>query len=186
MINKIIFLEGPDGSGKTTLANSLIKTHKANYFHSTFSKDLGITLYRHSNHLIAAENLASIDDVCVIDRSIISLMIYEYIFPRPELVEDINSYVPGAWDKMKNGFMTVICLPNKETWKRIFINEKDKKKELYTDEKIMEQIYDVYERFFTHEKIQDCPFPLLNKLIENNNFMRYNWEEDSCQKKLEV
>lgn len=107
--NPIIILEGPDCSGKTTLANELMKKYKnCVYIHNVVSLDIA-TL-----HISAWFNAINLSDefTVIIDRLHLSEEIYGTIF------RNKVAYDTKAFDKRISKIMNVykvLCLTDKET-----------------------------------------------------------------------
>ena len=107
--NPIIILEGPDCSGKTTLASELMKKYRnCVYIHNAVSLDIA-TL-----HISAWFNAINLSDefTVIIDRLHLSEEIYGTIF------RNKVAYDTKAFDKRISKIMNVykvLCLTDKET-----------------------------------------------------------------------
>lgn len=106
----IIVLEGPDCTGKTTLANHFIDTYGAKYIHGTWSED--IDKNNHDilmNQIYIATEEAKRGGLVIIDRSWITEFIYADVFRGgtnwPDLAED------GFLELIANDAIYVFCLP---------------------------------------------------------------------------
>lgn len=75
---KVYILEGPDGTGKTTLANALQEATKGHIMHLTFNKHWDMKAYYLAAYK-AADNLSEYQDV-IIDRWIPSEVVYGNVF----------------------------------------------------------------------------------------------------------
>lgn len=103
----IILLEGPDGSGKTTLANRLIEKYGGVYIHAEYRFKNKMPLY-HAAILRKAWKLSR-NQLVIIDRLHISEMIYAKVFrggsPWLWMTKTFNMVL----DMM--GACTVLCVP---------------------------------------------------------------------------
>jgi len=76
----IIVIDGPDGSGKTTLANELIKKLGATYIHATFKKGWNIFNYHTKILYKAVLHILKNKKPVIIDRLWLSEAIYAEIY----------------------------------------------------------------------------------------------------------
>jgi len=74
----IYILEGPDGTGKTTLANEIAETKKTSVLHSYFDRSWDIK--QHHKDMFAAAKLASQWRPVVLDRWAPSEFVYGTVF----------------------------------------------------------------------------------------------------------
>lgn len=109
----IFYLTGPDHSGKTTLANYLIRSRKANYIHSTYNKDWNLEDY-HDDIGQMALTLNNYGQNIVLDRWCLDA--YPYRF-----VNKGNTYDPKyLWNQFvhdiddKSDLILIFCLPADE------------------------------------------------------------------------
>lgn len=143
----IILLEGPDGAGKTYLANKFIEKYKFSYIHSTRPKNPG-NIHEYSVNTWSAAKLLSVNDMDVIvDRHFLSQIIYQEVFEKGKSSEDFTS------PAFLNGFdKIIICLPEKEKYFEKFQQLKEEREELYNN---MTDIYkgyeNIYEGFLQHQ-----------------------------------
>lgn len=104
----IIVLEGPDGSGKTTLAQHLVKKYDAHYMHLTYRfKDRMFTY-----HTAALERALAIEKtgkMVVIDRWWPSINIYDDVFRKRRTFPMAGRMLDRAG--MHGGVVYVLCLP---------------------------------------------------------------------------
>jgi thymidylate kinase len=106
----IIVLEGPDCTGKTTLANHFVDTYGAKYIHGTWSEEAELVQHTILMEQIAeAVSIADAGGLVIIDRSWITEFIYADVFRGgtswPELAED------GFLELMANDAIYVFCMP---------------------------------------------------------------------------
>lgn len=123
--NKLYVLEGPDGTGKSTLANELKNATNGNVIHATFNKDWDIKKY-HIEILESANKLRQYGSV-ILDRWAISEHIYGPIF-RGEEQYDVMNLVDkrerelndAVWIYCRNDNAVENHLRNKETRDEMF------------------------------------------------------------------
>jgi thymidylate kinase len=86
-LHGIILIEGPDACGKTTLAQSLMSLiDNAEYLHNSYYPDTNMEAYSKSFLHMLSEKAKS--HVCIVDRSFISTIIYEYVYRQDRSVMD--------------------------------------------------------------------------------------------------
>lgn len=136
---KIILIEGPDSTGKTSLYNAINNLTKAAYIHITKPKEDTEQAYldMYVNTLEAAKLIKATGQYVVLDRHLISNIIYDRIFEN--IVRDNKDFIETM-------FKTIDCfvmsLPsNKEIYLKKFEEMKSTREELYKD---MSSIYDAY------------------------------------------
>ena len=148
MKGKIILVEGPDCTGKTTLCNQLINRHSFYYKHLTRPVDVESLYIQLIKELKKAKKTGM---NIVIDRAYISNIVYANVFQDAGVLSNklrlkINKLVD----------MIIICLPsNKLEYLKKFNGLKESRKELYND---MEKVYDEFEKsfnlaFLKHKKV---------------------------------
>ena len=118
MIPGLILLEGPDCSGKTTLARALCDNLQAHYIHSSYTSGLDVMAY-HKNHIDTAIDYLQ-DGPVIIDRLYPSEMVYGRAF-RNNIYEE-SSTVETPWgtkylelhNKLESlGTIHIYCIPSK-------------------------------------------------------------------------
>lgn len=133
--NPIIILEGPDCSGKTTLANELMKKYRNHvYIHNAVCSDIEKL---HKNAIRNALELSE-DFLVIIDRLHLSEQIYGTIF-RNKVAYDTNLF-----DKKLNTIMNVykvLCITDKET--TLKLHKERKNIEMFDD---VSKIWDAYNK----------------------------------------
>lgn len=133
----LIYLEGPDGTGKTTLAKTLCAKGNAKYFHDTYrgKHQFGYTialLRRVEKALHRGKNV-------VLDRSWLGDNLYSRVF-RPGAQGTWVRWAHGITEKL--GAITVMCLPaERERYLADFEAGKTERPEMYDR---MDRIYQVY------------------------------------------
>lgn len=127
----IFYLTGPDHSGKTTLANYLVKSRKANYIHSTYNKEWDLEDYHYDIGQMAVKLNKYGQDV-VLDRWCLDAVPYRF-------VNKENTYNPKyLWNsflyEVGNNLIVIFCLPADEF-------DPDKREEMFNrdDMKIVEK-----------------------------------------------
>lgn len=157
MKGKIILIEGPDCTGKTTLCNQLINRHSFYYKHLTRPVDVEALYIQLIKELKKAKKTGM---NIVIDRAYISNIVYANVFQDAGVLSNklrlkINKLVD----------MIIICLPsNKLEYLKKFNGLKESRKELYDN---MEEVYDEFERSFN-----------LN-FLKHKKVLRYNYQLQS-------
>ena len=152
-----IIIEGPDGTGKTTLAKALMEKNNAlRYEHLTNMK----TPYDMYRQFIEARNKIAEGNI-ILDRYILSNMVYSYICDSIPVYDKEMFYeellVKLALDKA----CLIFCLPsNKEQYLEEFNKLCKERDELVTSERRMSMIFDAYK----------CHYDELKTLHPNNVF----------------
>ena len=103
----IIYLEGPDGTGKTTLARELVRQAGGRYYHDTYKPDQ----WRQSSLVLGAalRHAMPFGRVSVLDRGWMGEAIYHRVYRK--------RVTPGAWTRWHHGLLqgaaatTVLALP---------------------------------------------------------------------------
>lgn len=136
---RIIVLEGPDGSGKTTLAKHLKENHGYQYHHEGPPPASPEPLVYYGK--ILYEALQNPDGPVVFDRFAIGEAIYGPLLRNTNLMptfalRTINRLMDAY------GVKLVFCLPGYEA---AYKNWKNRKGELFKDNGIFEQVYQRYE-----------------------------------------
>lgn len=143
----IYLLEGPDGTGKTTLARNLVnksitKKRTCLFFHCTNKSVLKTIDEDYQEFLENLKHWKSIDYDVVIDRAWISNIIYTTIYePEKDKVSDtLAEELAKAVDKI------IICLPrNKNKYLMHFDTLAKQREEDYIAK--ADKIYDMYSVF---------------------------------------
>lgn len=134
-INPIIILEGPDCSGKTTLANELMSKYKNHvYIHNAVSDDIE---HLHTTAISCAMAL-SLDFVVIIDRLHLSEQIYGTIF-RQRVAYDVELF-DNKLNSLSNVYK-VLCLTDKKSTLEKHKERKDK--EMFDN---ISKVWDAYSK----------------------------------------
>lgn len=160
--DKVFILEGPDGSGKTTLAKELSKAYNIEYKHLTYyedEKDMSIQFYDTIRRINTERN------GIVIDRFILSNIIYGIVFHNCKFVDGWKMFLDALCRDWLKGKEIVICLPaDKEAYLDHFKKMTEEREEMYCSVEDMSKIYDLYEVFY--------------EILSHNkdiNVSRYDW-----------
>ena len=154
----IVLIDGPDASGKTTLANYLLKKYKGTYIHATYRFKNKMPIY-HAALLRRALKLCR-NQLVIIDRLFISEYIYAKVFrngtPWPKAFKMFNSFCREL------NIPIILCVP--ETIERGIIwfeNAKKERVEMYDNIKTIIDEYCKYAQEHKYDK---------NILIYNRDF----------------
>lgn len=110
MNNPIILLEGPDASGKTTLANRIMEKYRNHvYIHCAVSNDI----FKLHLDAINTANACKDNFVVVIDRLYVSERIYGDIFRDGESYNTLD-FEKNIIDRLDN-VHKILCITDKET-----------------------------------------------------------------------
>ena len=118
MSPNLILLEGPDCSGKTTLAHALCKELQAHYIHSSYTEGMDMLAYHKKQIDTAIEYLQ--DGPVVLDRLHPSEMVYGQVFRNNVFGEQITCENPWGTkylelhnDLHAAGAVHIYCIPSK-------------------------------------------------------------------------
>lgn len=151
-MSKCIILEGPDCTGKSTLAKKLSQIYSIPIYHLTYYENKE----KHLNQFLDASNKIKsyLKDFhgrvknggLILDRYIFSEYVYNKVYRENtpliqgyyEMSDDLKHY-------LKNNFIEIIfTLPkDKERWLNFYKEQETKRCEMYTSEK-MDKVYDIY------------------------------------------
>lgn len=166
-MKQIKLLEGPDNVGKTTLSNKLVQLKDARYFHMSYSSEIDSYMYEY--HLSSWVEIlrSSIYHNVVMDRSIISALIYQHIYrgsiyDRPELLQ-LAQKIFDTIACSKN-IEVILCLLPEGQWINQFkkSQELEGKQEMYKLDSKLIEVRNLYESLYTNKKIFGIPinFPI--------------------------
>jgi len=130
----IIILEGPDGAGKTTLAEFLKKEYGAYVMHSTWSPELEADMEKYMEITTRMALEISQNQLVVLDRHWLSELVYSDVFRGGHnrtgmYFESHKALIGGIHTKNK----LVICLPDVEKAKLHFARLKEQREEMYSN-----------------------------------------------------
>lgn len=182
-VTGIIVLEGPDASGKTTLANK-IKSHveDAEIIHLTWSKELEPVMNTYQLGLLHHAISMSKEKLVIIDRLWLSELVYSEVFrggtKYPSLYKDCLHLLD------KTNHVHVLCLPQKDSWKYNYHKMCEERNELYAKDERMEQVHELYAAMYCGLMCRDYTptienFILKNPLNQMSNVIHYDFTLDS-------
>ena len=127
----VVLVEGPDGSGKTTLCNVFINKYGFTYIHLGPQVDIEETY----------KNLISqLKGDVVIDRAILSNEVYSEVYGGTRLSDKKYAEMVHLIDRV------ILCLPkDKDRYLKEFKKLKGEREELYKDD--MERVYNLFSRY---------------------------------------
>jgi hypothetical protein len=135
----IILLEGPDVSGKTTLAEKFVK-RGYHYIHSNYSPGIDIQGYHTEKCAEAHANQPS-----VVDQLHLSEFIYAKVFRNGEFYGwrtfDFFDRVPD---------IKIICLPPFSQWRNTLIRRIAGQEKIFDDIAKHVQVYEEYKQYLKH------------------------------------
>lgn len=142
----IIIIEGSDASGKTTLANKLLRKYNGIIFHQTYRFKNNIPIY-HMAILRKALKLSK-TQLVILDRLHISEYIYGKVFRNetrwPWMLNSFNSFCK------KMNIPIILCIPSSvEEGKKWFEETKNKRYEMFDD---MTKILEEYIKYAENHK----------------------------------
>lgn len=144
MGQKVIQIEGPDGSGKSYLAQALIHDYKAAYIHVSNYPDKKQTILQHEPMMAFGDDWAHQRNLSpvVLDRHWLTLFVYSMIFDsQSEQVRVLNFIGEHLQQWRQIADRIVFCLPPKQEYLTRFEKIKTERPELYTD---MSKVYDAF------------------------------------------
>lgn len=155
----IYILEGPDGVGKTTLANEILKRTKGHLLHATFDDNWNIKEY-HRELIRIAKQLSKYQDV-VLDRWAISELVYGNVF-RSGPSYNVNDFIfeeiyPGevVWIYCRNDNAVENHLKNQRTRKEMFESMEQVVEEY---DKVIKETHYLNWRVYDYDKIDRRDF----------------------------
>lgn len=80
MLKGIIILEGPDGTGKTTLGQHIADRYNGTYIHCTYNEEIGKDVFGYHTNVVAKAIADSQKGIVCIDRLWLSEMVYGEVF----------------------------------------------------------------------------------------------------------
>lgn len=151
MISDAFFvLEGPDGSGKSTLCEDLQKTYNIPRIHLTHYKDKEL----HQRQFDKIEQLldlylaGKLSSGIIFDRFIFSTQVYEEVFHNGSTIANFSSIyekLNAVARKCPFGVNVIFTLPKpRERYLQAFDLLKNTREEMFTDTTLMGAIYDEF------------------------------------------
>lgn len=146
MKNKIYIIEGPDGTGKSTLANKIAEETKGHILHASYDKNWNIEKY-HFDLIDVAFRLSKYQSV-VLDRWAISEFVYGTVF-RGGPSYDTAGLIE---DSMDDKIVWIYC-ENEDAVKNHLANSK-KRKEMFDDMTKVVEEFDDYVEYSSNNWLQ--------------------------------
>ena len=147
MEDTLYIIEGPDGSGKSTLSKWLSEKKNIPVRHFTYYKDR----QQMSNQFFEGhETLSLSEESMIFDRYILSNLVYGIVFHECNFVDGwlmwLSSMMSGV--SVRKKIHIVFCLPEKEKWLKRFEELCKNREEMYVDVEKMSKVYDIFLIFF--------------------------------------
>jgi thymidylate kinase len=164
-MKKVFILDGPDGSGKTTLASKLQDIYDIPIYHLTYYNDREKFQRQFDNvTLMLKEYFSGKRDGFILDRHIFSEIAYQRVYrPQVPLIEGANDILEMVEHRAATGELEIIfALPyNRSQWFENFTKLANEREEMYSGTKML----DVYEEYLK----------LWKNLRYNKNVHRYDF-----------
>lgn len=137
----IFILDGPDGAGKTTFANAI----GGHYIHCTYNDIVKNDMYNYMNYVIKAAMYLSHHSHVVIDRWVMSELVYANVYREGKTSID-DGVRQGFYRRaLSNGAVFIHCLPeDKNEYLKSFNLIKENRSEMYMTG--MDRVYDEYSK----------------------------------------
>lgn len=185
----IIILDGPDGCGKTTLAETLQNDFGAHVIHSTWSPELNKRMDTYLTETFQQALDISSRQLVVLDRLWLSELVYADVYrggsPYHGMHEGIDLFCEGR------GFKLVYCLPeNLDSINSHFNSLKEDRDEMYSDISEVIKCYATLWSGKDHGYTFKATSPYLDSLLGDNHnhfgnpnrcgieAVRYDWTTD--------
>ena len=144
--DKVFILEGPDGSGKSTLGKKLSDAYGIDYTHLTYYKDEEMmrTQFYEVIRRVNTEKRG-----LVVDRFVLSNLVYGIVFHNCKFVDGWKMFLDALCRDWLKGKEIVICLPyDKQAYLDHFKKMTEEREEMYSSVEDMGKVYDVFEIFY--------------------------------------
>lgn len=165
-VKGLIVLDGPDASGKSTLAEKIKKVvPETEIIHLTWSKELEQVMDTYQLGLLHHAISLSKEKLVVIDRLWISEMIYSHVFRSGTKYPSLWHECVQLLDSAKA--INILCLPEKHEWTKNYQNMVMTRDEMYGMDERMLDVYNAYADLYfgtNHEKYQG----ILSELIKSS------------------
>jgi nicotinamide riboside kinase len=137
---RTIIIEGPDHTGKTTLAKMFATHFGMPIIHSDYTEEAQKDMFQyHLRRIRKARHLWG----AVLDRTFISEQIYGPIFRG---TMSLTHQGVGRLEREIEHAFKILCMPlNKTRWLEEF--KKDMEREMFQDVEKIEQVYDAYAEY---------------------------------------
>jgi hypothetical protein len=182
----VIILEGPDGTGKTTLANHLVDKYGAYYMHATWSPDLETRIESYLLHMLNVAQSIGNNQLVVIDRNWLSELVYTDVFRKDVGREEWHMQMHQTFITLIGG-VVIYCLPEDAgKYGKHFSDLKESRDEMY-DTIGMANVYyaftalwegdDAWYKFKSSHKYVNLVYE--NGGLKNSpHFVRYDFNTD--------
>lgn len=148
---KNIIIEGPDGSGKSTLSFSIV-SHLTGYdcMHLGYIPDA----YMFYRQFVEARNKL-VEGRVILDRYILSNIVYNDVLQNNSGVYDQNMFYHELTAKLvMDKLLLIFCIPeDKEQYLERFKQLQQEREELVTDIRDISKIYDKYIEYYNAYKL---------------------------------
>lgn len=167
-MRKVFILDGPDGTGKSTLASKLSEIYNIPIYHLTYYKDREKfqKQFETATNMIK-EFILGERDGFILDRYILSEFAYQKAYrPDTPLIDGAEEMLELLEHRAATGEIEVIvCLPNSRSeWFGFFDSLTNSREEMYSGPKML----DVYEEYLK----------LWKKMRYNKHVYRYDLFEN--------
>lgn len=147
MSDTIYIVEGPDGSGKSTLSGIIGEKLNIPVKHFTYYKDRE----EMTKQFVDGHEILSLkEDSVVFDRYILSNLVYGIVFHNCEYVDGwllwLTTMLSGV--SVRKNIHLVFCLPEKRAWLKRFEELCKTREEMYVDLDKMSKVYDLFLIFY--------------------------------------
>lgn len=142
-MNRVIILDGPDGSGKTTLANTLAKDHGFKVVHTGVPDPSLDSQGLFNQYVDSLDEALHNDQPVVFDRHYLGECIYGPIMRGKSLLSPMQIKLIERVCRARD-VKVVICCPR---WETVYANWQVKKNDYVTKPIQLKDIYDCYADF---------------------------------------
>lgn len=137
--NRIVYIiDGPDGTGKSTLGKKLSEMFRIPIYHLTYFKDSKMHAAQFEK---ALELLRNSDTGFILDRYIFSEKVYSDVYRGGKYISIYDDCIKAIGYSNANVILTVP--EDRERYKKMFDKLYEERQEMYSPEKIM-SVYDGY------------------------------------------
>lgn len=143
----LVVLDGPDASGKTTLANTLAEKYDGEVIHFTWNEELEKNMDTYMMGTLLHAITLSKEKLVIIDRLWMSELVYSEVF------RGGTKYDALHWDirNLLNDINAtqVICLPGLDDWQENYWSMCGEREEMYGEDSRMLKVFEAYFALFT-------------------------------------
>lgn len=173
----IIILEGPDGCGKTTLAEHLIEKFNVEYIHLTWSEDLEKVMDEYQIEALDAAKELSKEKLVIIDRHWLSEVVYSNVYRNGSQWNGLHQSLMYIINEAKA--INVVCFPeNINDYHAHYEQLKTEREEMYDNTL---DVYAMYCALWNGVYHNTFKSPICNKIVEQgglekmHNTMHYDF-----------